>query len=85
MPILSDTSPDVASVQLRLLREKTPAERLAMAVQLSDEVARASKRAIQRAHPDFTPAEVGQMFVELHYGKELADGLREYQGSLDRG
>lgn len=85
MAVFSDTSPDAEAMQLRLLREKTPAERGTMALRLSAEVARASKRAIQRAHPEFSVIEVGQAFVELHYGKDLADALRRHQGALDHG
>jgi len=81
----SDTTPDAEEVQLQLLRAKSPTERGAMAFRLSDNVARASKRAIQKAHPEFTAVQVGQFFVELHYGRELADALRAYQGSREHG
>jgi uncharacterized SAM-dependent methyltransferase len=73
----SDTSVDVAQAQLRLLREKSAAERAALAIQLSSEVIRASKRAIARAHPELTQQQVGHLFVELHYGKALADAVRQ--------
>lgn len=82
---LSDTTPEAEAIQLRLLREKTPAERGAMALRLSAELARVSKRAIQRAHPEFSATQVGQYFVELHYGKKLADALRNHQAALDDG
>lgn len=81
----SDTSADAEAMQLQLLRAKTPAERGMLALRLSADVIHASKRAIQRAHPEFSPIEVGQMFVELHYGKELADALRAYQGTTQHG
>ncbi len=54
MPIPSDTSNDAEQAQLQLLREKSPRERAALAVRLSSEVIQASKRAIARAHPEFT-------------------------------
>ena len=82
MPEPSDTSTDIETVQLELLRAKTPSERGTMALRLSDEVARLSKRAIRRVHPEFSEIEVGQMFVELHYGKELADALRQHQNGV---
>jgi hypothetical protein len=78
-----DTSVDVERAQLQLLREKTPAERAALALQLSSDVIRASKRAIARAHPDVTAREVGHLFVELHYGKALADAVRQYERTRD--
>jgi len=77
MPVPSDTSDDVARAQLQLLREKSPAERAALAVQLSSEVIQASKRAIARAHPELTARELGHLFVELHYGRALADAVRQ--------
>ncbi len=82
MQIPSDTSTEAEAVQLQLMRQRTPAERGTMALRLSDEVARASKRAIQRAYPELSAREVGYRFVELHYGKQLADALRQYQASF---
>ena len=37
-----------------------------------------AKRAIARAHPELDHAERDLMFIEIHYGKELADQVREY-------
>lgn len=81
----SDTSIDVARAQLRLLREKSPAERAALAVKLSSDVVQASKRAIARMHPELTPRQVGYLFVELHYGKSLADAVRRCDRTRDDG
>jgi hypothetical protein len=85
MPIPSDTPNDVARAQLQLLRKKSPRERAALAVRLSSAVIRASKRAIARAHPELTAREVGHLFVELHYGKALADAVRQYERTRDDG
>ena len=81
----SDTTLDAEQVQLRLLRDKSPAERLALAVRLSSEVIRASKRAISRAHPELTPPQAGHLFIELHYGRELAEAVRLYEEKRDDG
>lgn len=81
----SDTTLDAQQVQLCLLRDKSPAERLGLAVRLTSEVIRASKRAIARARPDLTEREVGHLFVELHYGRELADAIRLYEEQRDHG
>ena len=80
-----DTTLDAEQVQLRLLRDKAPAQRLAMAVRLSSEVIRLSKRAISRAHPELTPRQVGHLFIELHYGRELAEAVRLYEENRDDG
>ena len=81
----SDTSPDVELRQMELLRSMSPTERVNLAFRLSTEVIQASKRAIARLHPEFSPRQVEHAFVELHYGKELADGLRAHDEKLSDG
>src|SRR5262245_5531084 len=76
MPIPSDTTFDAEQVQLRLLRAKLPSERGSLAVRLSAEVIRAAKRAIARRNPKLTESQIGQQFVELHYGQQVADAGR---------
>ena len=56
-----------------------------LALRLSSEVMQASKRAIARTHPDLTAREVELRFIELHYGKELADAVREYYETRGNG
>ena len=50
-----------------------------LAIRLSSEVIRASKKAISRVHPEFTSEQVEDLFIELHHGRELADAVREYR------
>ena len=76
--MLSDTHPDAERVQIELLRRKTPAERLAMARRLSELVVRMSREAIARGHPDWTPRQVNLAWMEISYGRELADEVREH-------
>lgn len=80
---LNDTAPDAERVQLQLLREKTPSERAALALGLTSQVIRAAKRAIARAHPEFTERQVGHKFIELSYGPDLADAVRQYEERLE--
>lgn len=47
----SDTTTEAEQVQLRLQREKSPSERVGMALRHSGEVVRLAKRAIQRVNP----------------------------------
>lgn len=79
----SDTTLDAEKMQLRLLRDKSPPERLGLALRLSSEVIRASKRAISRVLPELTEREVGHRFIELHYGRELAEATRRYEETRD--
>jgi hypothetical protein len=85
MTIPSDTSVDVERAQLQVLRDMSPAERVALALRLSSDVMHASKRAIARAHPEFTARQIEHMFIELHYGRELADAVRQHDRTRDDG
>jgi hypothetical protein len=72
----TDTTPEAANVQIALLKEKTTAERLALTFALSNSVIALSKRAIQRANPEFTSEDLRCRFVELHYGADIAKAFR---------
>jgi len=63
---------------LDLLRKLTPEERLQKAISLTSEVVRLSKAAIRRRFPEIDEDEVKLKFIALHYGKELADEVREW-------
>ncbi len=75
-PYTTDTSPDAALVQRELIRRMTPTQRLQQTFQLSSEMLRAAKAAIRRRHPAYSEQEVAIKFIELHYGDELAAGVR---------
>ena len=76
--MLSDTAPDVENLQIALLRKASVAERIALVRRLSAMAIGLARRAIARAHPGLSPAELDAKFVELHYGEPLAAGLREH-------
>lgn len=75
-PYSTDTSPEARAVQLELLRRASPTERLERACSLSNGVRRLAIAAIRRRHPEFDEDEVRIKFIELTYGKELAEGVR---------
>lgn len=81
MPVPSDTTSEFAERQLALLALKSPKERLMLAAQLSDDVFLASRNAICRVHPDLVSEQVDDLFIELHYGRELANAVRAYRKS----
>jgi hypothetical protein len=81
---LSDTTEAAASTQLDLLRRRSTAERLAIAINLSRATMALSKRAIRRANPNASEEELKCLFVEYHYGQELADRLRDYMAVHSR-
>lgn len=77
----ADTDADAERVQVDLLRAAPVARRLHLALSLSATVIGAARRALARAQPHASPRELDLRFVEVHYGAELAAGLR---ADLDR-
>ena len=73
-----DTHPDALDAQIRLLRQKTTSERFALLCSLTQTAVYHSKRAIARANPQLSKRDRELLFVEVHYGKELAVRLRDY-------
>jgi hypothetical protein len=77
-PYTTDTSAEAEAVQLQLIRDMSPSERLDKALRLSSQMMRWAKDAIRRRHPEFSTREVTVKFIELHYGAELAAAVREH-------
>lgn len=71
-----DTDPAAERVQTELLRQAGSARRLQMALQLTAATLELAHRAIARAEPELSEDERKVRFVELHYGAELAEGVR---------
>ncbi len=74
----SDTEPKAEIVQHELLRAKTPFERGKLTCSLTNAAIFHAKRAIERAHPELDQRERNLLFIEVHYGKALADQVRAY-------
>lgn len=74
----SDTDPRVEKVLVDLLRKANPRKRLARIGALSATVRNLSRRAIARANPSLSQRELDVLFVEYHYGPELARKFRLY-------
>ena len=73
-----DTAPQAEKVQIELIRKASVSRRISRVRSLSQTVIFLSRRAIQRANPSLSEREVDLAFVELHYGKVLAERLRLY-------
>ena len=71
-----DTSKEALEVQLACLRQMSPRERVKQTLALSRRVRNMAMDAIRRRHPDMDDADVGFLFIELTYGKSLADEIR---------
>lgn len=73
-----DTSPEADAVITQLTLQQEPSKRLARAVAASNRVARQCKAAILRTNPEISSQEVNLRFIELNYGRELADNVRNF-------
>lgn len=72
----ADTDLQAETIQLGLLRKATLERRVAIAASLSETAVKLATRAIRHQNPDLGDPEVLLRFVEIHYGSELAEGLR---------
>lgn len=75
---LTDTHPEADAVQIELLRDKTVRQRFSLLCSLTRLAIHHSKRAIARANPELSQRERDLLFVEVHYGKELAHQVRRF-------
>ena len=73
-----DTHPDIERVQIDLLRKAGIARRATLMRSISGTVMSLARRAIREANPDASEEELAIIFAEVHYGPELASGLREH-------
>jgi len=78
MRVLSDTEPEAVRFHVQLLRAAPVAKRLALARELSRITIVLARRALRASHPQATETEIALRFVALHYGEDLAAGLRQH-------
>ena len=76
--MLTDTHPEMDAVLIARLRQATVAERLTRVLTLTQTVRHMAREGIARARPDWSPRERDLLFVEVHYGREWAERLREF-------
>jgi len=58
------------------MREAGPAKRFQMCCAMTANMIALSRRALARARPDLGPAELSIEWVAIHYGADLAEGMR---------
>jgi hypothetical protein len=78
MALLVKDDQRAEEVQLALLRGASVAQRFALVRRLTQQTIQLSRRAIRRANPAASQQELSLLFVELHYGKDLAARLKTY-------
>lgn len=77
----SDTHPEAERVQLDLLRRASVSRRLALTRSLTTTAIVMSRRAIARANPQMDGKDRNLLFIEYHYGRDLAERVRAYRSS----
>ena len=71
-----DTSPEMERVQIELIRKATSTKLFGLVRSMSQTMIEASIRNIRKLHPDASQEEITVIFVELYYGKKVADLVR---------
>jgi len=66
-----DTTTEAHAVQLQILRSRTGAQRLQMALQLSEDVRAISRAGIRARHPDYSEQELTWALNRLMLGDAL--------------
>ncbi len=74
----TDTHINAENVLISLLREKSPAQKFSIVRSLSQATIQLSKRAIQRANKGIDDDQVNLIFIDLHYGRELAQKFQKH-------
>lgn len=71
MPV-TDTTTAARARQLQVFRQMTPAERVALAVEMSEEIRAVAEAGIRRRHPEHTDDEVRAALLVIVLGRESA-------------
>ena len=74
--MLDDTPPHIHDLVARLIAERSIPQRMAMVQDLTAQTIRWSRAAIRDTMPDASEHDVLLRWVEVTYGRELADRLR---------
>ena len=79
MAVPLDTSPEAQAVQLAVFRQMSGAERVAAALQMSEEAVEIAVAGIRTRHPEWDVDRVAQERRAVLLGRELAERLEEWQ------
>ena len=71
-----DTHPDARRVQIDLLRGMTEGQRFAMCEAMTKDTVRWSREAIREEMPDASEQEILLRWIEVVYGRDLAEHVR---------
>jgi hypothetical protein len=71
-----DTSPEAERVQIELIRKMSPARKFNLVRSMTRTMIQASRDNIRSLHPHLSEKELNLLFIELYYGKDLANRVR---------
>jgi hypothetical protein len=73
-----DTHPKTERMLISLLKQKSTAKKFSQIRSLSQMSIQLSRRAISRANKTFDENQINLLFINYHYGKDLAERVRKY-------
>jgi hypothetical protein len=76
---ISDTSPEALAAHIECLRRLTPQQRFRKACELTAQVRRMAFAAIRRRHGELAEDDLQNRFIELVYGKQLAEQVAKWK------
>lgn len=76
--ISADTNPETEKVLISLLRKESKARKFSQIRSLSQMTIQLSKRAIARANRDLDENQINLLFINYHYGSDLAERVKSY-------
>lgn len=74
--LYEDTTPEAEEMQIELLRRASVTRRAEIMRSLTAATRWMAYEAIKKANPGISDIEADLLFVEYHYGKDLADAVR---------
>ena len=77
-----DTYPETERILISLIRKESFSKKLSQILSLSQTIIQLSKRAITRANKDLDVNQIKLLFINYHYGKDLAERVKKY---IDKG
>jgi len=77
-----DTYPETERVLISLIRKESLSKKLSQTLSLSHTTIQLSKRAIARANKNLDIDQIKLLFINYHYGKDLAEKVKKY---IDKG
>ena len=73
-----DTYPETERVLISLIRKASISKKLSQILSLSQTIIQLSKRAITRANKNLDADQINLLFINYHYGKDLAEQVKKY-------